>query len=120
MNDTIILVPTKGDPYQLTANGPCFARPSVLYKHDDGAWTAGAGIPAPRERALLLMMDGQPVPDSVFRAWHQADGADTEGFQEALEGRNVAEWAAALHREGEPLGRVIILNTYWREVAARV
>ena len=118
----VLLVPAEGDPHGLLADGPCGARPPLVYR------SRGCGVGHPDtwqshsefvrrgecymcdfpEEALVLFWDGKLVPEGMDRAAR----VDPHYRSEA--------WASAraLGQEMERLkyGTFVLLDTEGREV----
>ena len=109
----ILLVPEKGDPHGLLAEGPCGARPPIAYIPNRGwKWTEGpCAEEFPNGRALVLKWGGTPVAEGMDRAAR----VDPHYRGEA--------WASsrALGREMERLGygTLVLIDAEGREVIPR-
>lgn len=86
--ETVLLVPSAGDPHGLLAAGRAGARAPGMYMSARGWWPCRSGG-GPKPQALVLALDGEPVPEGMDRAaralaakvgatapaWYQDNGA---------------------------------------------
>ena len=118
----VLLVPAEGDPHGLLADGPCGARPPVVYRsrgcgvghsdswqpHDEFVRRGECYMCDYPDEALVLFWDGKLVPEGLDRAARVYPHA-----------RRVA-WASAraLGQEMERLkyGTLVLLDAEGREV----
>ena len=113
---TVLLVPPAGDAALLADEAGCGRVPMALPSALPGTWFAPSRIDGDISdlpgRALLLVHEGAPVRLGLFRAWDMADDLSSDNLGAALtmEPAEIAEWVAALLRNNEPIGRVVLLR----------
>ena len=114
---TILFVPAPGDKHGLLSPGKCGARPPRMrgHKNHQGKithWDSEEPNPEWEDvSALVLALEGEPVPGGIFHLWWQADDVNTDELMEMLEGKleNIVEIASKLFRDDKPLGEVLVL-----------
>ena len=96
----ILLVPHEGDPHGLLREGPCGARPPVVYRsrgcgvghsdswqpHDEFVRRGECYMCAHPEEALVLAWDGEPVAEGLFRLAMQWDARGITPWPETPQG----------------------------------
>jgi hypothetical protein len=118
----ILLIPEKGDPLGLLADGVCGSRPPMALRWTDATWGACGSADVPQTpscrmydpgEALVLAWDGKSVREGCYRA------ADASGYApSAVPGAvECALDGDQMIRSISELGTIILLDAEGQDIA---